>query len=407
MTAARTELDPWRLIPPEEFRARQDAVRERCEQSGYAGAIVWSRGGAFVDMCADVLYLTNHYSQQPYAGDEAGIGKARSHGVVVIPVEGPTYLIADTSYWRPDLTVFDEVIVSTDVPSAAATAVRALGLGDSRLALVGASYMTAAAYLGIRDHLQSAILERTDTMVEELRIRKSDAELEVIRRAAELGNATVEALMEAVVEGATEAEAVAAGAAVLIAGGGVLYDAACASGPWSRDFTHARLPSADHLRRLERGDLFHVDCYGSFGGYFFDFARSRCVGDEPSDDQQLLLEAAVGCIETMAGAARPGATAGDLYAVGDAFVAESEFRRRFPPLNRDVISFPALGHGLGLGWERPYLQPNDPFELEPNVYLAIEVQFAHKSLGGVMFEHDVLVTSGTPETLTTARSRWW
>src|SRR5579885_3692662 len=144
-----TSIDPWQVVSPDEFRARQDAVRERCDRRGLAGAVVWSRGGAFVDMCADVLYLTNHYSQQPYAGDEAGIGKGRSHGVVVIPVEGPTYLIADTSYWRADLAVFDEVIVSTDVPAAAATAVRRAGLAESALALVGASYMTAAAYLGL------------------------------------------------------------------------------------------------------------------------------------------------------------------------------------------------------------------------------------------------------------------
>lgn len=368
---------------------------------------MWSRGGAFVDMCADVLYLTNHYSQQPYAGDEAGIGKARSHGVVVIPVEGPTYLIADTSYWRPDLAVYDEVVVSTDVPAAAAEAVRATGLASSTIALVGASYMTAAAYLGIVGHLPLATLQRVDGLVEELRIRKSQSELAVIRHAAALGNATVETLMDAVTEGATEAEAVAAACGVLLAGGGVLYDAACASGPWSTDFTHARLPSADHLRPLEQGDLFHVDCYGSFGGYFFDFARSRCVGDEPSEEQRLLLETAIGCIDAIAAAARPGETVGGLFAIGSSFIEESEFRRRFPPIERGVTSFPALGHGLGLGWERPYIQADDPFELEPNVYLAIEVQLAHDSIGGVMYENDVLVTTDVSETLTTARSRWW
>jgi Xaa-Pro aminopeptidase len=405
--ARAATTDPWRVVPPDEFRARQDAVRERCDRQGLAGAVVWSRGGAFVDMCADVLYLTNHYSQQPYAGDEAGIGKGRSHGVVVIPVEGPTYLIADTSYWRPDLAVYDEVIVSTDVPAAAASAVRSARLDRSALALVGASYMTAAAYLGLVEHLSTARFERVDGLVEDLRIRKSENELALVRRSAVLGNATVEALMEAVVEGATEAEAAAAAVAVLVAGGGVLYDAACASGRWSTDFTRARLPSADHQRPLERGDLFHVDCYGSFGGYFFDFARSRCVGDEPSADQRLLLETAIGAVEAMADAARAGQTAGDLFAVGDGFLRDSEFRRRFPPIDRDVVSFPAYGHGLGMGWERPYIQASDPFELEPNMYLAIEVQLAHDSVGGVMFEHDVLVTEGEPEILTTARSRWW
>ena len=107
---------------------------------------------------------------------------------------------------------------------------------------------------------------------------KSPAERELIRRACALGNQTLEALIDAVVEGATEADAVAAASRRLIAGGGVLYDAACASGPWAHGYTHARLPSADATRRFEPGDMFHVDCYGSYGGYFFDFARSRCRG---------------------------------------------------------------------------------------------------------------------------------
>jgi Xaa-Pro aminopeptidase len=399
--------DPWCAIDKDEFRARQDNVRLKCEELGLDGAIVWSRGGAFVDMCADVLYLTNHYSQQPYAGDEAGIGEARSHGVVVLPVDGPTYLIVDTTYWRPDLAVYDEVLLSTHVPSAAADALRKAGLEGRRVALTGVSYMTAAAYLGLCEQSASTRFERVDRLVEQFRLRKSPAEVAVIRKAAELGNKTVEALMDGVVEGATEAEAVAAASHVLIAGGGVLYDAACASGPWSTDFTRARLPSADHVRKLERGDLFRVDCYGAYGGYFFDFARSRCVGDDPIPDQHLLLETAVQCIETMCDAIRPGMSAGELFSVGDTFLKDCEFARKFPPPTTGVVSFPALGHGLGLGWEWPYIQPGVTVELEPSMYLALEVQLAHPDVGGAMFEHDVLVTAHGSEVLTTARSRWW
>ena len=75
----------------------------------------------------------------------------------------------------------------------------------------------------------------------------------MIRGACALGNLTLEALIDAVVEGATEAEAVAEASRALIRGGGVLYDAACASGPKAHGYTSARLPSADPLRRFERG----------------------------------------------------------------------------------------------------------------------------------------------------------
>ena len=239
MSIGDAVIDPWKVIQPDEFRARQDRVRASAAEQGFDGALVWSRGGAFMDMSADVLYLTNHYSQQPYMGDDAGIGAARSHGVCVLPVNGPASVVVDVPWWRRDLVVADDVLPSIHVPRTAAEAVRRAGLERGRLALVGASYMTAAAYLGLVEALPDAEIVRADRLVEDVRIHKSPAEIELIRAACALGNQTLEALIGAVVEGATEADAVAAASQTLIAGGGVLYDAACASGPWAHAI-HAR-----------------------------------------------------------------------------------------------------------------------------------------------------------------------
>ena len=161
-TAVLRASDPWQAIPGEEFRDRQRRAREAAAAAGFEGVVVWSRGGAFMDMSADVLYLSNHYSQQPYMGDEAGIGSARSHGVVVLPVEGPTTVVVDVPWWRRDLVVADEVRPTIHVVEAAADAIRSSGLGSGRLAVVGASYMTAAAWLGLAEQLPDAQLVRMD-----------------------------------------------------------------------------------------------------------------------------------------------------------------------------------------------------------------------------------------------------
>src|SRR5947207_3192426 len=180
-----------------------------------------------MDMSADVLYLANHYSQQPYMGDEAGIGSARSHGVVVLPVDGPTTVVVDVPWWRRDLVVADDVRPSMHVVETAAESVRAAGLGRGRIALVGASYMTASAYIGL-------------------------------------------------------------------------------------------------------GDLFPVDCYGSYGGYFFDFARSRCVGDEPAPEQRALLEAVIEGVETICAGIAPGMTAGEVHRIGADWLAQSDVVASIP-----------------------------------------------------------------------------
>ena len=400
-------IDPWRVIPAEEFRARQERVRETAASQGMAAAVVYSRGGAFMDMSADVLYLTNHYSQQPYMGDDAGVGTARSHGVVIVPVDGPTTLVVDIPWWRRDLVVTDEIRPSIDVTGTTAKALNDLGLSSGRLGMVGASYMTAAAWLGLQAAMPDATLVRADRMVEDIRIIKSEAELELIRGACALGNHTLETLIDAVVEGATEAEAVAEASRVLLRGGGVLYDAACASGPTAHGYTSARLPSADPVRRFERGDMFHVDCYGSYGGYFFDFARSRVVGDEPTPTQLNLLESVIAPVEVTCAAIKPGMTAGEVYAVADEWLTGSEFVASIPTEEPEMEGFPAVGHGLGLMWEAPWLMKDDPTPIEPNMYLAVEVLLGYPSVGGAQFEHNGIVTENGFEVLTTARSRWW
>jgi Xaa-Pro aminopeptidase len=402
-----TTFDPWTAIPPEEFRERQARAQAAAAGAGCDAAVVYSRGGAFVDMHADVLYLTNHYSQQPYMGDEAGVGTARAHGAVILPADGPTTVVVDVPWWRRDLVVADEVRASIHVTRTVAEAVRKAGLERGRLAIVGTSYMTAAAYLGLREELPDAEFVRADRLVEDLRLIKSPAEQEVIRRACAVGNATLETLIDAVVEGATEAEAVGEASRTLLSHGGVLYDAACASGPSAHMYTHARLPSADPNRRFQRGDLFHVDCYGAYGGYFFDFARSRAVGDDPTDAQRELLDSVIEGVETICASIRPGMTAGEVYQVASDWMRASEFVSSIPEDEPEMEGFPAVGHGLGLMWEAPWLMKDDPTAIEKDMYLAVELLFGHPSIGGAMFEHNGLVTANGFEVLTNARSRWW
>ena len=58
-------MDSTRGIAPEEFRARQNSARNTAQESGVDGLVVYSRGGAFMDMCADVLCITTHCSNRP------------------------------------------------------------------------------------------------------------------------------------------------------------------------------------------------------------------------------------------------------------------------------------------------------------------------------------------------------
>jgi Xaa-Pro aminopeptidase len=400
-------VDPEQLIPLPEFRERQERARRAAAEQGLDGLMVWSRGGGPVDMSADVFYLANHYSQQPYMADHVGIGRARSHGVLVLPVDGPSILVMDVPWWRSDLVVADDVRTGNDVVAKSADALRSAGLASARVGLVGASHMTAAAYLGLREEVPEVDLVRTDDLVERLRVYKTPAEVAAMRAAIELGCRAVEAAMAVAVPGATEADCAAEAARVVAQGGGVLYDAACASGPQAHNFTWARIPSSS-LRVLEPGDAFHMDCYGAFGGYFWDFGRTRIAGDQPSPTQRDLVEAAIDIVLGICEAIRPGIRASDVYAAGEAIMAESEVLKRIPAEEGDTEGFPAVGHGIGLGWEMPWLTPTDDTVLEPGMTIAVETLIGHPSMGGGFHEENGVVTDDGFEVLTrNVTAKWW
>lgn len=399
-------VDREPMIPAEEFRARQHRLREIAAAEGFDGVVVYSRGGGPIDMSADVFYLTNHYSQQPYMTDHVGIGRARSHGVVVLPTNGPGILVVDIPWWRKDIVVADDVRAGNDVTAVTADAIRSAGLAGRRLGLIGASNMTAAAYLGLVGELPDTTFVRSDDLVERLRLHKSPSEVALLRRAIALGSAAVAAAFEAVVPGATEGDAAAAAASAIAGAGGAFYDAACASGPWAHGFTWARIPSWDASRRLEPGDIFHMDSYGALAGYFWDFGRTRIAGDNPTDTQRTLLETAIEVVETVCAAIRPGRTAADVYREGERAMAASPVLATIPEEPGDTEGFPALGHGIGLGWEKPWLTPTDETALEPGMVIAVEVLFGHSSLGGAFFEENGIVTEDGFDVLSTAPKRW-
>jgi Xaa-Pro aminopeptidase len=68
----------------------------------------------------------------------------------------------------------------------------------------------------------------------------------------------------------------------------------------------------------------------------------------------------------------------------------------------------AVGHGMGLGFEVPWVDTASPWELEAGMTIALEVYLSEPGVGTVAFEHVVLVTDSEPEILTLGcPSRWW
>jgi Xaa-Pro dipeptidase len=400
-------------VPAQEFKDRQARVVEQARERGLDAVLVWSRGGTSVDFYGDVLYLTGHHSPFPPNQDTAE-WSGRSYSAAILPVSGEPALVIDLPDYDPGALHVADIRSVLHVPRAAAQVLRERGIDGGSVGLVGRDTFLLSHLRAMEAELQHALhLVDADDILERLRLVKSEHELPLVRRASAVGNVWMRTMMEAIEPGRTEGEVVGEGLRVLAAAGGFPYDAAIASGERSRNFlSRNSIPSWDAEKRLAAGEIVHIDAWGSVDGYFLDLDRSAVVGGSPSDEQREVLEASIAIIEHIIAGVRPGVTVGELYDRGAGWLVDNGFgehRARLEEAGTDFGQlFPAFGHSVGLGLEKPYIIKGEPTVLEENMVFAIEALIGRREVGGAAFEQTLLVTAGGAEVLNAdCPSRWW
>jgi Xaa-Pro aminopeptidase len=382
-------------------------------------AVAWSRGGGTQDHSADVLYLTGFYTPQPFvpdlaAGSSGGSARdwrwrAAGHAAVVVVTDGPASLVVDDDELQDPQPVAEAVVVSADPVEAVADLILADGRGSGdgnrkRAGLLGGEALAARWARRLAQRLGDRIeLVEADELSWGLRTIKSPAERALLRASGALGARAMEIAMSAAVPGASEAEVAGALAAEVVGQGGTLYDVALSAGPWA----HTLAPSGGAAgvagyttRRLGAGELLRIDAYGSLGGYLFDFARSRVVGRPPNASQRELLDAVRDSVQAGIGALRPGVTLGAVADRCEAALASSSYTRRHGTPASALGG--AWGHGLGLGFEPPWIDVGSEVVVEEGMCFAIERRIGTPGVGGAQYEDSVLVGSGGADLLTPA-----
>lgn len=401
-------------IPSQEFESRRKRARELARERGLAALVVWSRNATTVDWYGDVMYLTNHHTPFPQLPDNLPAWAGRSHSVLVLPVDDDPTLVVDTVEYRADLLQLEDIRVGFNVPATVAAVLRDKDLADKPLGLVGRESFLLSSYEILRAELGGNVrLTPADDIVATLRRKKSQAELRLVRHAADVGIQCVTTMMEAIEPGRTEGDVVGEGMRAAAQLGAFPYDVAVASGPHSSNFQWARLPSWDTERALEAGDLIHIDFYGPVLGYYTDFVRSTVVAGEPTAEQFELLEGAVACVESIIDEIQPGVGFGSLWQRGTDWLKENGFAKRAEVREAEAETregmFPGFGHCIGLGGgEPPYIMQGVEDPVEESMVIAVEILLTRPEVGGAGFEQDVIVTSEGCDVITRdCRSRWW
>jgi Xaa-Pro aminopeptidase len=217
-------------------------------------------------------------------------------------------------------------------------------------------------------------------LVEALRAVKEPEELEAIRRAAEVTDATYERLAEEQVSGRTEKELVWRMEVLFHECGadGLAFDVDIAAGP-----TAASPHAMPGDRVVQEGEFVLVDAGAMVDGYCSDCTRTFAVG-EVSDSLRGLYDVVLSAQQAGVDAVQPGAGGREVDAAARAVIADAGYGDSFGH---------GLGHGLGLlVHEAPVLRPESEDVLAPGNVVTVEPGIYLSGVAGVRIEDLVVVT---------------
>jgi Xaa-Pro aminopeptidase len=329
-----------------------------------------------------VCYLTNHHLSFPNVMSHMGLG----HAALVLPAGGEGLLVSPYGYEADKVVGIGGARTGLDLAGEVVSAVKELKLDGGRIGIAGTDVVPAEYRDSIVRRLPQATFENADNLLEGQRIIKSEAELELLRQAARIADAGLQAGMEAAQVGVREYEVeLAARQAALGAGADFIPRVRVSSG---LRLAELQWPQVGR-RKLVPGDFVYLDLIGWFANYGFDNSRVTVVG-RASAAQKDYLDHAVEATEWMIGELKPGVPVEFVY---------TESR------GRDITPF---GHGIGLEiCENPWITSRQRVTLQPGMVLCIEPFLGSEEFGGVAIEDTVAITETGAEVLNRCPRMFW
>ena len=399
-------------VSGEEFAERRNNCLKEANERGLAGLMIWSRGGGTYCRHANVAYLTNHYMQYPNLPDFLPYWSIRGHCLLFLPVEGEAVLILSTPEYRKDLVTVEDVRYNPNFFEEIFKVANELGLAEKRVGMVGGDVLTHAHSKKIAEKLPGMELVPCDEILEVARTIKSPSEIRAIRKACEIGSEAVDTIMSNIEAGKTESQVIAPAVGKLVADGAAVYIIAVSSGPFCNNWTSMPFPGYDAQRKLEKGELFRVDLVIAYQGYYCDFGRTGVVGGQATDEQRKLIQTVSDVCEHVIEYIKPGMSVEELYAEGNHYLTEkgiimtSSADQQTEP-DKMYVVYPLLwGHGMGMGWERPWMLDGENMTIQPNMYLAVERTLYQPGIGSASYEQNLLVQEEGCTVLTKTKKNW-
>jgi Xaa-Pro aminopeptidase len=360
--------------------------------------------GALIIQNADMFYLAGTTQQ--------------SH--LYIPRDGAPILMTRKSLARARAESAVERIVPLASPRDVPRILQAHDCSLPKRVGLELDVLPANSYLGYKEIFSDADLVDVSPMLRRVRAVKSEYELAALRRAARIGEKTMRAMRELLVEGISEIELAGKLEAVARGAG---HQGSVKFRLWNNDMFYghlmagknAALPSylssptggpglspafaqGSSRHKIRRGEPVLFDYVFVSDGYIVDQTRIFALGGL-SDKLMRAHDAMLDIQDAVARAAKPGATGDELFQLAAGLARKYGYAENFGGLGSDRITF--VGHGIGLELdEYPFLAKGHSMPLEAGMVIAVEPKVAFAQVGTVGIENTFVVTERGAQRIT-------
>jgi Xaa-Pro dipeptidase len=354
----------------------------------------------------DALLLVSPQNVYYLSGmDSEVVGHLRQSLIVPLK-DDPTLVVwdfhsaaADNTCWldkRVTYSSFEdpiEVILAT---------IRQLGLQRKRLGLSQRSrWLTPYAYQRLVAGLPDAEVQNPFGVVENIRLRKSAAELVYIRQAAELTDQAVESAYNAMVVSAHDNDVAAAIMETLYSAGkeSISHPPIVASG-YRAGIAH----SSFNGRTLAQGDTIFLEFTGRVRRYVAPVMRTAILG-QPTPEMERIAEVGAQAVDTLIEEARAGVSARDVAKAGLA-VIEPVLR------DFDLVFHHDFGYPVGIHYPQTWhenldfmIRVENAKPLEAGMVFHLPMSLRKHGEFGINQSHTVVITETGAEALTATPAR--
>jgi len=376
------------MIPQEEFEQRWRILQAKMD---HANIDVLIAHGHEADS-ANVRYLSNYWPLFETGG--VAIGRS-GDPILLIGPESHTFakgrstiddimLIleyresAEPEYPGADLDTFNDVFGELAAGS------------PGRIGIAGMSILPVTIYEAIQDAAGGAEIVKADDLLTEMRMIKSENELQLLREAFRISEIATDEVLNNMETGMTEQEVVGIAQAALYANGAEYegHPTYVLSGEAS---THAiGRPSR---KKLQSHEMIQLNIGALIGGYSSSVGRPVCFGSMPTVMRDLVeagLEAHHKTMDLM----QPGVPAKDVVLKFEEFVESMGY-------GDNLLYGPC--HAIGMmEVERPWMESTSEYPLQENMTFQVDT-FLYTDDFGLRWEDGVIVKSDGVEMMSDMR----